>query len=92
MLEKTLLFSKHGELIRMMNRKLAHGRHLEWGLRVNEQCNPQEAFDGESGQRKQRSELREPIEQWLPASNDSLVSVVRHTIDGIWPDTMAAMV
>lgn len=75
----------------MMNRKLAHGRHLEWGLRVNEQCNPQVAFEGESGQCKQRSESMEPNGHWLPASNDSLVSVVRHTIDGIWPDTMATM-
>jgi len=75
----------------MMNRKLAHGRHLEWGLRANEQCNPQGAFDGESVQRKQRSELREPMGPRLPASNESMVSVVGHTIDGIWPDTMAAV-
>jgi len=75
----------------MMNRKLAQGRHLEWGMRVDEQCNAQGAFDGESVQHKQRSGSRGPIGPWLPASNGSLVSVVSHGVDGIWPDTMAAM-
>lgn len=75
----------------MMNRKLAHGRHLERGLRAGEQCNPQGASDGESLSCKQRLELREPIGPWSPASNESMVSVVRNTIDGIWPDTKAAM-
>lgn len=74
-----------------MNRKLAQGRHLEWGLRANEQCNPQGAFDDESVQRKQCSEVGEAIGPWWPASKESMVSVVRHTIDDIWPDTMTAV-
>lgn len=75
----------------MMNRKRAHGRHLEWGLRASERCNSPGASDGESLQCEQRLEFREPVGPWLPASNESMVSVVRHTIDGIWPDTMAAV-
>lgn len=70
----------------MMNRKLAHGWHLEWWLRGRKQCNPQEACDDESVQRKQRPELGRPIGQWLPTSNESKVSTVRPTIDGIWLD------
>lgn len=89
MLEGTLWFSKFGELIRMMKRKLAHGWHLEWWLRARKQCNPQEACDDESVQRKQRPELGSPFGQWLPTSDESKVSTVRPTIDGIWP-TMAA--
>lgn len=74
----------------MMNRELAHGRHLEWGLRASERCNPQGASDGEPPQSKQHLGLRKPIGPWLPPSNESMVSVVRH-VDGIWPDTMAAV-
>lgn len=75
----------------MMNRKLAHGRHLEWGRDASERWNPQGASDGESVQRRQRSESREPRAPRLPDSNESIVSVVRHTIEGIWPDTVSAV-
>jgi hypothetical protein len=64
-----------------MNRKLAHGRHLEWGLRAVEQCNARGAFDGESEQRKQRSNLGVPKGLWLPDPKESEVPAAHRAID-----------
>jgi hypothetical protein len=68
MLEETKEPLSFSELISMMNRTLAHGRHIEWALRAQKDCSrgvPGQPFDNKSARGAQSSELSGPGGSWL---------------------------
>jgi hypothetical protein len=76
MLEETKEPLSFSELISMMNRMLAHGRHVEWALRAQKDCGrgvPGQRFDNKSARGTQSSEMSGPGGIWLqPATTRGL--------------------
>lgn len=92
MLEETKNPPSFSELISMMNRKLAHGRHVEWVSRAKG-CGaalPGQRSEGKPAQRSPNPDLNRPSGFRQHSAYESSTSVADLATDGKWPDSATA--